>query len=215
LWPGAEAGVLIGGNLALDNGTDPTPPSAGYVEGTFHAAFANDHLGIFAQGGGQKDSRTQQWTPIGAVNFAGTIAPGPWQLYLNAIVNASGANQIAGKPVGDNVSLTGLFGVTLTPREPDPTPKDPDNLKPGPNTFGAEVSITGNKGMLVPPSSGSVSSTTYTALVFYQRAAGPVALGFAAGVSYEDSGGGTTAFVRFGIAWDHPRILPIPTFGGR
>lgn len=208
LFPGAEGGILLGSGF-YSAGPPGTSPPPGLVLGTFHAANQANNLGIFLQAGGQRDPSTGSYTFTGGFNLAGTLTAGEHnniQIYPNFIYNTAGNGQVANANVTSYNSFTGLIGIVDTPA----VLNEKGKWEPGPVTAGAEASITENLGD--PTGHGGAAgrtSTTATALIFYQRAYGNVVLGAALGGTYETGGGGWGGFLRVGIGVDWQPGTPL------
>jgi hypothetical protein len=214
LFPGAEAGILIGSGVYQlgPPGTD-SPPQL--VLGTFHVANKAENLGIFLQLGGQRDTPTGPFTYTGSLNLAGTVKVGPnneVQVYPNIIYSTAGTGQVANANVMRYNTLTALIGASATPVEHDEkgeVKRDAEgNPIPTPNTVGAEASITGSLGYPAGDPAARISATA-TALIFYQRALGQTVLGAALGGTYETGGGGWGAFLRIGFGLDWRPSIPL------
>lgn len=203
LFAHAEAGILVGAGLSF---LGPPPPEL--LLGTFHVATGSGHFGAFVQGGVQRDPANGSSTYAGGVSLAGTWTLGEndqWQIYPNLVYNGAGTGQVANADVTTFNSATALIGLTDTPVLLDDNGQaqkdEKGNAIGGPNTYGAEASFGVNVGDSTSPGGATRSSTTTTALIFYQRAFGNKVLGAALGGSYETGGGGLSGFVRIGIRY--------------
>jgi RHS repeat-associated protein len=188
LWPGAEAGIALGGGLYAW-GTDPPPR---LVLSTFHLAEPGktSHFGLYLVGGGQQDLKTSQWTYTASGNAALTFYPREYvMVYPNLILGGAGAGQVSGANVTGYVTATGLVGISYQPHG-------------GAHLYGGEVAGTISAGRGTDTGSPSRQSRTATALGYYQFGSGRIAFGAALGVSYESGGGGVTGFLRFGFGYE-------------
>jgi RHS repeat-associated protein len=214
---GGEVGVYASSSLSL--------PAPAIVQGTLH--LGDDIFGLYLQLGRQSDASGKTLGTAWSVleSQAATSQDQSRQLYVNESVVHLPSSQVGGKDVTDATSGTLLVGVVFDPlvKKEESTESSSssssgqledkgvtasasssrkDDLEPGPTAFGGEIAGSINTGKLTDGGQGR--SYTGTALLFITHAFDNKQgiFGFALGASYETGGGGVTAFLRFGIAFD-------------
>jgi RHS repeat-associated protein len=213
---GGEFGVYSSSSLSL--------PAPSILQGTLHVG--DDIWGLYLQLGKQSDASGKDLGTAWSVleSQAATSQDQSRQLYVNESVVHLPAAQLGGKDATDTTSGTLLVGVAFDPLVKKDTSSDSssssgqledkvtpsassstdDDKEPGPTAFGGEVSASINTGNTSGAGTGAGRTYTGTALLFLTHAFDNKQgiFGFAVGASYESGGGGVTAFLRFGIAFD-------------